>query len=166
MHNAGVGGSNTQQRLPRFAEEVLAHRPDLVTLEFVNDMGFPEDQLTARYAEILAQVEAASAALVLITPHFTMPPMMGFTSLKQPESRPTVGFLRNFAARHGLPLADASRRWEHLAAEGLPYLLRDYTPVGAYDSIEAFRAGAPWGEAPGSQTPSLPSPMLVVRFPE
>jgi murein DD-endopeptidase MepM/ murein hydrolase activator NlpD len=60
-------------------------------------------------------------------------------------------------------VADANA---HLAAEGLPYLLRDYTPLGAYSSIEAFRAGAPWGEAPGSQTPSLPSPMLVVRFPE
>lgn len=53
-----------------------------------------------------------------------------------------------------------------LAAEGLPYTLRDYTALGAYDSIEAFRAGAPWREAPGHQAPSLPSPMLVVRFPE
>ena len=30
--------------------------------------------------------------------------------------------LRKFAASHGLALADASARWEHLWKEGIPYV--------------------------------------------
>ena len=41
---------------------------------------------------------------------------------REPERRPCVLALRDFAEKHQLALADASARWEHLAKEGLPYL--------------------------------------------
>ena len=60
-------------------------------------------------------------------------------------------------------LADANAP---LAAESLAYVLR-YTPLGAYDTIEAFRAAESWNPHTGSiATPSFPSPMMVVEFPE
>jgi murein DD-endopeptidase MepM/ murein hydrolase activator NlpD len=60
-------------------------------------------------------------------------------------------------------LADANAP---LAAESLSYVLR-YTPLGAYDTIEAFRAAESWNPHTGSiATPSFPSPMMVVEFPE
>jgi len=52
-----------------------------------------------------------------------------------------------------------------LQAEGLPYVLR-YTPLGSYETIEAFRAGGPWGPHGGTITPSFPAPMMVVEFPD
>jgi hypothetical protein len=48
--------------------------------------------------------------------------MMGFTSMREPERRPYVLALRDFADKHHIALADASARWQHLAQEGLPYL--------------------------------------------
>lgn len=125
--NAGIGGSSTPGRLPAFDTEVLSHRPDLVTLEFINDMGIPRDQMQTRYEDILRRTRAAGAELLLITPHFSMPAWMGRTVSRGPETRPNVTFLREFGAANGLPVADAARRWERLESEGIPYeiLLRN-----------------------------------------
>ena len=75
------------------------------------------------YAEILRRVKALNAELILITPHFTMPTMMGFKSLREKENRPYVIALSKFAQDNRLGLADASARWEHLADEGIPYVI-------------------------------------------
>ena len=127
VFSTGIGGSNTAGRLPGFDKEVLAHHPDVVTLEFVNDMGFPIDQLQARYTEILKRIRQANAAFVLITPHFTMPSWMKLPSGRGTDPRPAVASLRRFAKGNDLPIADASRRWEQLEAMGIPYetLLRN-----------------------------------------
>lgn len=128
-----VGGSNSRQWLwpekfprPQLGEcdwaKVASEKPDLVTLEFVNDAGLQSPEMDKVYGEILSRVRALGAELVLITPHFTMPSMMGFSSLREPEKRPYVLALREFAAKNGLALADASARWEHLWKEGLPYV--------------------------------------------
>ncbi len=125
--NAGIGGSSTFSRLPNFQAEVLDHKPDLVTLEFVNDMGAPVEQLRTRYAEVLRRVREAGAALIILTPHFTMPSMMNLPDGRGRETRAAVTFLREFAAGNDVPLADASRRWELLEKMGVPYetLLRN-----------------------------------------
>ncbi len=128
-----VGGSNSRQwlwpeKFPRAKPgecdwaKVAAEKPDLVTLEFVNDAGLSAADVDRVYGEILSRVRALGAELILITPHFTMPSMMGFASLREPERRPYVLALREFAAKNGLALADASARWEHLWKEGLPYV--------------------------------------------
>lgn len=54
-------------------------------------------------------------------------------------------------------------------AEGLPYLLRGFTTLGAYDSIEAFDQGAPWRRSAvptEPNAPRFPEPNLVVQFPD
>jgi len=120
--NAGIGGSNTAGRFPNFDKEVLAHQPDLVTMEFVNDMGRPLEKLEARYKDIITRVRKAEAELILITPHFTMPRWMGHPNGRGPDNRPAVALLRRLAREHKVPLADASRRWEAMEYCGVPYL--------------------------------------------
>ena len=126
--NAGIGGTSTPGRLPAFEKEVLAHKPDLVTLEFVNDMGLPAETMQRNYDEILRRLRGAGAELVLITPHFVMPEWMGLPPhARGPDQRPYVRFLRQFARDNKVPLADAARRWEQLESLGIPYetLLRN-----------------------------------------
>ena len=120
-HNAGIGATTSEQRLPALQKEVLDFHPDLVTIEFVNDMGQPDDAVRKRYAEIFKQIRAAGAEAILITPHFVMPPWMGHEHPRGKETRETVTVLRELAAAYKVALADTSRRWEHLEAEGLPY---------------------------------------------
>ena len=61
-------------------------------------------------------------------------------------------------------LADAN---SPLSAEGVPYVMTRFEPLGRYDSIAAFGRGGPWTPLPpfsGRPRPSMPSPNMVVRF--
>lgn len=131
VETIAVGGSNSRQWLwpERYPgrpgcdwERIARARPDLVTIEFVNDASLSPAQVEEVYGEILGRLAKIEAEVILITPHFTMPAMMGFRSLREPERRPYVLALREFADSRGLALADASARWEHLAKEGIPYV--------------------------------------------
>ncbi|MBM4156222.1 MAG: SGNH/GDSL hydrolase family protein [Lentisphaerae bacterium] len=134
--NLSAGGSNSRQWLypDRFPyrgrpaaetgvdfQRVLDAKPDLVTIEFVNDCGLSPAQVEEGYGDLLGRVRGVGAELILITPHFTMPKMMNFANERGVEARPYVLTLRAFAERNGLAVADASARWEHLWKEGLPY---------------------------------------------
>jgi len=136
MITVAVGGSNSRQWLyPEkykfpIAEaaarlqwgRVEAAKPDLVTVEFVNDAGLKADEVERVYGEILRRVHGLGAELILITPHFTRMAMMGFHTQRDKDQRPYVLALRDLATRHHIALADASARWEHLWKEGIPYI--------------------------------------------
>ncbi len=131
VETIAVGGSHSRQwlwpdKFPGHAgcdwQRLAAARPDLVTLEFVNDAGLSGTAFEQVYDEILARVQALGAELILITPHFTKPEMMGFKGLREAEGRPYVLAMREYSRQHNLALADASARWEHLWKEGLPYI--------------------------------------------
>jgi lysophospholipase L1-like esterase len=120
--NAGIGGTSTNGRLAAIQQEVIAQKPDLVTIEFVNDVGLPEDVLRSNYKSAFEQIRAAGAEPILITPHFVMPEWMGHEHPRGKETRATIALLRNIAAENQVGLADTSQRWEHLEEEGLPYI--------------------------------------------
>jgi lysophospholipase L1-like esterase len=120
--NAGIGGSNTVGRLPNLHQDVLAHQPDLVLIEFVNDMDLPEATVRENLDSAFQQIRGSGAEIILITPHFTMPGMMKAGTWRTPETRPMVNVLRAVADDKSVALADVSRRWEHLEKEGIPYI--------------------------------------------
>jgi len=137
VENISVGGSNSRQWLypeqhkfrnldpeqtPTRFQRILDARPDLVTIEFVNDAGLSGPKLDEVYNDILKRFREIGAEVILITPHYTMWSMMGFQSMREAEKRPYVLDLRKFAEKQGIALADASARWEHLWKEGLPYV--------------------------------------------
>lgn len=54
-----------------------------------------------------------------------------------------------------------------LAGEGVPYVFRRFDVIGAFDTIDGFAAGRPWGAATNGAGPrenELPAPNVVVRF--
>jgi len=106
-------------------DRVTQEKPDLVTVEFLNDMTLPVSDLPALYGEMLDRLKGVGAELVLIAPGFCHPTIMGATSLTDADSRPYVPFihfLHAFASKHGIAYADVAGRWEHLRLEGLPYM--------------------------------------------
>jgi lysophospholipase L1-like esterase len=120
--NAGIGATNTSHRLQNLEKDVLAHHPDLVTIEFVNDMGLPAELTRKNHEHAISAIRPAGGEVILITPHFTMPEMMGHAIPRGPETRKNVAQLRDIAREQSVGLADVSRRWEHLEAEGIPYV--------------------------------------------
>jgi arylsulfatase A-like enzyme/lysophospholipase L1-like esterase len=133
VETIAVGGSNSRQwlypdRFPGpYADQTVWQRiadakPDLVTIEFVNDAGLTPQQVDQVYGDILDRLRKIGAEVIFITPHFTRPAMMGMKTFREPDRRPYVLALRAFADRRNLAVADASSRWAHLWKEGLPYV--------------------------------------------
>lgn len=137
--NAGVSGDNAPGGYHRLARDVLFAQPDLVFVNFgLNDSmcADVEDGLR-RYREamrsILEDVLKSGAECVLVTPNH----MCGYVShrLENETLRDIArdaarvqneGILRRYveAAReearaHGVPVADAYRMWDALAAAGV-----------------------------------------------
>lgn len=138
LQNISLGGSRSIQwlyqgdykGLPRRPadvcdfQRVLDAKPDLVTIEFVNDMTLSREQLDESYGKIYKALSDAGAEIILITPHFVHPNLMGIPGnpLRPEEKRPLIPYLKEFAAGHQIGLADASSRWEQSWKEGIPYI--------------------------------------------
>ncbi|MBM3501998.1 MAG: hypothetical protein FJX74_25375, partial [Armatimonadetes bacterium] len=116
---AGWGGQNSGGYMAAppggtydFKRDVLDPKPDLVTIEFVNDAGLNEEQTQTHYATIMQHMRSVPAEVILITPHLVRPDWMGVTTLKFDEDpRAYVKGLRRFARENDVALADASALW-------------------------------------------------------
>lgn len=96
---------------------VLDGKPDLVTIEFVNDAYLNEKKLFEEtYNEILTRLKNINAEVIFIIPHFTkgMP--------NDSDNRSYVEYLKEFADKNGVALADVSNRWKNMYLDGLPYI--------------------------------------------
>ena len=147
VHNVSVGGSSSINWLypekypfsrPEQQDElgfgrITTLKPDLVTLEFVNDAGLDENVRVRAYETIYQSMVEIGSEWILITPHFTHPLWMGI-DMRGQENRPYVSFLKDFSSRHHLGLADASARWAHLWKEGIPYLTLLHNSVNHPDN--------------------------------
>ena len=114
--NAGIGGSNTDSRRDGYENEVLSHNPDLITVEFVNDVGKPIDTIKANWAEFIARAREKNpnVEFILITPHYVTPPWMASFNV-------SVEAMRTAAVDNKVALADASHIWANLSRIGFPY---------------------------------------------
>jgi hypothetical protein len=138
IQNISLGGSRSIQwlykgdykGLPRRPadlcdfQRVLDAKPDLVTIEFVNDMTLTREQLDESYGKIAKDLSAVGAEVILITPHLVHPNLMGLPGnpLRPADPRPLIPFLKEFSAKQNIGLADASARWEQSCKEGVPYI--------------------------------------------
>ncbi|HOD51341.1 MAG TPA: GDSL-type esterase/lipase family protein [Candidatus Hydrogenedentes bacterium] len=105
-----------------FKRDVLDKKPDLVTIEFVNDAYLEGDALKEHYGKIRDALRAIPAEIILITPHYVRQDWMGVSTVKVDEDpRPYVRGLRVFAADNGIAVADAAKLWGELWRKGIPY---------------------------------------------
>jgi lysophospholipase L1-like esterase len=76
VRNAGVSGHTTRHALARIERDVLAHRPQLVTVMFgMNDLtAIPPDTFTGNLAEIIRRCRGVDAEVLLCTPNDVLEP--------------------------------------------------------------------------------------------
>jgi lysophospholipase L1-like esterase len=115
----GIGGTNTNHRLPGLEKDVLSRKPDLVIVEFVNDLMVPAPQLEANYAKIIGLMKQSGAELILCTPHLPAPNVMAAASWQAVGAKPYIKLVRRTATSSQVGLADVALRWEGLRREGL-----------------------------------------------
>ena len=130
LKTLGWGGRNTQNFLDEppgspynYREQVLGSGADLVISEFVNDAGLSPAGVEQQYGAFLDDFRQAGMEWIILTPHYVRPDWMDLDREKEidDDPRPYVAGLRAFAARHGVALADASKRWGRLWRQGIPY---------------------------------------------
>jgi lysophospholipase L1-like esterase len=124
------GGRNTGSYLAEppgsphnYKETVLALKPDVIISEFVNDARLSPEQVEERYSGLLRDFKEIGAEWIILTPHYVRPDWMDLTRERDidEDPRPYVRGLREFAAKHNVALADASRRYGRLWRQGIPY---------------------------------------------
>jgi len=114
--NAGIGGSNTNSRRDGYEKEVLSHHTDLITVEFVNDIGMGSEEIRKNWTEFIARArqQNPNVEFILITPHNVMPEWMG-------NFKSGVDAMRRAAVENRVALADANNVWMNLGKMGIPY---------------------------------------------
>ncbi|MHB1457389.1 MAG: SGNH/GDSL hydrolase family protein [Armatimonadota bacterium] len=116
LTNAGIGGSNTESRKAGFEVEVLALNPDLITVEFVNDVGLGADWIKKNWVEFIAKARAKNPKVefICLTPHFMKQSWMtGFDT--------SVQAMRDATVANKVALGDTTNIWAHLKDLGIPY---------------------------------------------
>ncbi len=105
-----------------FQRDVIDRKPDLVTLEWVNDAYLKEDALVAHYGMIMERLHGGGAEALLLTPHLVRPDWMGVNTLKLGQDpRPYTQGLYAFSKANGIALADGAQRWCDTWRVGVPY---------------------------------------------
>ena len=113
MINAGISGHTTANVLARIDEDVIAHRPDLVTVMFgLNDMvKLPIEAYRKNLTEIVRRCRAAGAGVILCTPN----------AIVSTDARPVEKLVRycevvrEVAAEREVPLCDSYAEFEAMA---------------------------------------------------
>jgi lysophospholipase L1-like esterase len=110
---SGLKSRDVVQKLP----EILLQSPDLLVVEFVNDLSSSVVELEPSYTRMVETCRKAGTCLMLVTPHFPVPSLAKSSGWKSIGDNPYISMLRDFSRRHDL--ADVSWRWQHLSADGL-----------------------------------------------
>ncbi|MBQ18357.1 MAG: hypothetical protein CMJ65_14665 [Planctomycetaceae bacterium] len=110
MVNAGISGHTTAMGLSRIDRDVLAHKPDVVTIMFgLNDMvGLSLEQYRENLTKIITRCRAAGARCVLATPNNVI------ETPRRPSAR-LVKFcdvVRRLGRELRVPVADCYREWQ------------------------------------------------------
>lgn len=117
--NLGVGGTNTKTRLPGFESDVLALKPDVVIVEFVNDLRLPIAELEENYRKLISLAKKAGVEVILVAPHFPNPTLLGVKNWDSVRQMPYMTMLKRMATESSVAFADVAFRWQHLDRQGL-----------------------------------------------
>ena len=111
--NAGISGHTAANGLNRIEKDVLAHKPDIVTVMFsLNDMtrGQPVSVFETQILDIVKQCQTVGAAVLLCTPNSVMEtPARPIAKLEE-----YVAAIRKLSKEHQLPIADCYAAYENL----------------------------------------------------
>jgi lysophospholipase L1-like esterase len=114
----GIGGENAESGAKRFADDVLTHKPDLITIDYaLNDRGIGLERAKAAWTAMITQAAARKVRLILLTPTPDQAAKLDDTAdpLNQHAEQ-----IRRLAAEHHLGLVDSLAAFKAYVAAGKP----------------------------------------------
>ncbi|MDF2907726.1 MAG: lipase [Herbinix sp.] len=120
---SAVGGENSGTGAKRFAEEVLCHKPDLITIDYGrNDMYFSTDVAENAWRQMIEQGLDYGAKLLLITPAPDC--KKEYYSSRCSSDEELAEMIRSLAKEYGTGIVDAAEVFNKKLA--MNYLLSSY----------------------------------------
>lgn len=114
-----IGGEDSRSGARRFEREVLALRPDVVTIDYgLNDRRIGLDAARTAWEEMIARAKERGAKVLLLTPTGDLA-----ARLDDPADllRQHAAQIRTLAEKHGTGLVDSTELWiAHVAGGGKP----------------------------------------------
>lgn len=111
-----IGGEHSEQGAERFAADVVALRPDVITIDYaLNDRGIGLERASVAWTDMIDRAKKNGIKVILLTPTPDLSvPITDVTSdLAQHASQ-----IRELAAQRGVALVDSYARFEKLVREG------------------------------------------------
>ncbi len=113
-----IGGENAEQGAKRFRNEVLNHRPDVVTIDYaLNDRGLGLARAEAAWRSMIEQAQGAGARVLLLTP---TPDQNARLDDPSDPLNQHAAMIRRLAAEYHVGLADSLKRFEETIHAGIP----------------------------------------------
>jgi acyl-CoA thioesterase I len=114
-----IGGENSEQGAARFSEEVLCHRPDLITIDYaLNDRGLGLERAQAAWREMIRKSLEKKVKVMLLTPtHDQFPLRTGDPSSAIQLDEHAVQ-VRALADEYDLALADSDMVFKRYLHDG------------------------------------------------
>jgi lysophospholipase L1-like esterase len=112
----GIGGENAEQGARRFATDVLAKKPDVVTIDYaLNDRSIGLERARKAWIEMITQAQAAKVKVILMTPTIDLRASLGDADdpLEQHAAQ-----IRELAREYHVGLADSYAAFSKFAASG------------------------------------------------
>lgn len=110
-----IGGEESESGAQRFAADVLALRPHLVTIDYgLNDRRIGLERARTAWTRMLEQARAAGVPVILLTPTFDLR-SVGAHDPDASDLLEHARQIRALAAEHGVGLADSFAAWSAYA---------------------------------------------------
>lgn len=122
---SGIGGENAEAGAERFTRDVLAHRPDVVTLDYaLNDRAIGLDRARAAWMAMIEAAQAQQIKVILLTP---TPDLNANLDDPNDPLNQHAAQIRQLAARYHIGLVDSLEIFQRAAADGgLPRFMAQF----------------------------------------
>jgi lysophospholipase L1-like esterase len=116
--NQGHSGTTSNIFIEDFKRLLILHKPDLCTIEFVNDYTLTTDAIRKYYERLFKEAAEQHVPLLVIIPHTPAPEYLHLETLKEVVNHPFPTLLRQMCKDHHIAYVDVSARYGRLKDEG------------------------------------------------
>lgn len=113
-----IGGENSESGAARFQEEVLCHRPDVLTLDYaLNDRGIGLEKAREAWCRMIETALERNIKIILMTPTWDISCFNGSDEENRKDLQQHAEQVRELAARYEVGLADSYSLFEKYIKE-------------------------------------------------
>lgn len=116
---SAVGGENCVSGAKRFGQDVLNHRPNLITIDYGrNDMFLTAEQVKKSWTQMILEAKAAGVKVILITPAADSGAIYYDPKERKLTDEELAELIRGLAEQYETGLADAHGAFQKLFEAG------------------------------------------------